>query len=96
MEKQIHSIEDIINLIDKFNIADMNIINEICANCLKATFMPIQIAGHPAPKEYYMERLQIYKKRMDENLELPIFLNANVPFDITDFYNPDTYVSDLP
>ena len=85
---KLNSIDDIINLIDKFNIADMEIINEICTNCLGIGFMPIQIAGKLAPKEYYIDRLQIYKKRMDDNLELPYFLNANVPFAITDFYNP--------
>jgi len=91
MEARLNSINDIINLIDKFNINDLNIINEICTNCLGIGFMPIQVAGDIPPKEYYIQRLQIYEKRLNEGLELPSWLNSSVPFQITDFYNPSTF-----
>lgn len=86
---ELHSIEDIINLIDRLNINDMNIINEICSNCLNARFMPIQTEGHPAPKTWYIDKLKLYKYRIDNNLELPSFINGSVPFCLQDFYKPE-------
>lgn len=80
---ELHSIDDIISLIERLNINDLNIINEICTNCLGVSFLPVK---NGEKKEYYIERLEIYKKRMDEGLELPLFLNAEVPFCVNYYY----------
>jgi hypothetical protein len=84
---QLNTINHLIEFLSVNNINDFNTINKLVMEMTGRGFMPIRFSNRePTPLDYYIKWLNIYQDKMTKGLELPIWIDVSVPFEITDIY----------
>jgi hypothetical protein len=84
---QLNSISDLIDFIEVTKINDFDIIDNLAFEMIGQRFCPIRFSNKPPiTKDYYVKWLKKYEYLMNENLELPIFIDTEYPFTIQQVY----------
>ena len=88
MKKGIENIEQLIQFISDRDLTNDQI-NELCSYTLNRGFVSVG----DVDKVWFIDWLQNYKEKYHhlQESEKPFIINANMPFDITEIYQPKSY-----
>jgi len=88
MTKQLDTIEQLIEFIERYKISDLRTINELCDKMLGKRFFALTIGPQPPTTAYYVKHLKSFKEVIDrEGNSKRFFLDFGEVFKITDYYN---------
>jgi hypothetical protein len=80
------NIDDIIGFLSANRFIDFNTIDEICKGALGKGFMPFNV-GESRTIEHYIYWLNIYQDRQRKGLELAIWIDQEIPFNLKLIYS---------